>query len=532
MRRKRNTALLTDQVRTKLMGKCVTAVVTEAFINGLPFNKTEIVFESTNLANYASNVIDKMNPSILLDRAMESTKNNYKANLYVQNLKTAIESVVDSATTRIVHESLSSDNSPQEIVAHAKLNSDETEKFVKASKQSGTDAVAKLVKDKMIDMIKDEKSSYEAEQKLRSEVKDVIKQESEDLRNSMTDDMPEDNALESYMNLVLSPTDARSHISVFSKMQDVCMESILHSNEEYYGEIPYETMEKITLESTFPYFDLSNRSLMEELNTMIIVTESANEYCDEEEMKHKKKKIAKTAFICSICIMTLLETLKTMHLAKPELADVKNFVDDATTVKKIVKTSLHNVEDKVSNVVSDVKKSVALGSFNTLEIEQAKESLEKVKGILEKMPVVESEIPRKNRIINKINSALEAITTNDDNSSIPITGSFVNRLREENITNLDHSVKLISQKPIVRDIQISLRSDLKCDENSKVDVEIKGNDASGACVATYMCQIHALPEFGTTVAEVVRECANYCDLGPKAVKMYFTDSGYSVPLKG
>lgn len=528
---RRNTVLLTNQVRDKLMSKCITAVVAEAFINALPFSKDELAAESANIAKYTSNVIDKMHPETLLDRAMESTKDNQKAHLYVQNLKDAIESVVDPATRRIVQESFSIDNVAPEIVAKAKLNSDETEKFINASKHAGTDAVSKLVKDKMIDVIKDERNAYETEAKLREEIKEVIKQESDGLKNSAIPS--EDNAFESYLNLVLAPTDARRHISVFSKMQDVCMEAIMHSTEEYDGEIPYATMEQITLESTFPYFDLSNRSLMDELNALIVVTESAIDAdCAGEMLEAKKKKVAKTAFICSICIMTLLETLKTMHLAKPELADVKNFVDDVTTVKNIAKTSLQNVEDKVGAVITDAKKSVALGAYNTLELAQAKESLEKVKGMLEKMIVTESETNRRDRIITKINSALESMNDKKETDNTTVTGHFVNRLREENLANLEHAIKLIAQKPFVQTVQISLRSDLKCNENSKVDVEIKGTDASGACVATNMIAIHALPEFGATVAEVIRDCANYCDLGPKAVKIYFTDTGYAVPLKG
>ena len=129
---KRNTSLLTEQVRTKLMNKCVTAIITEAFINSLPFGKEELANESANMARYAANVIGKMHPDTLISRAMEATKHDQKAHLYVQNLKEAVESIVDIATKRIVQESLSSENVAPEIVAQAKLNSDETEKFVQA----------------------------------------------------------------------------------------------------------------------------------------------------------------------------------------------------------------------------------------------------------------------------------------------------------------------------------------------------------------------------------------------------------------
>lgn len=524
---KRNMSLLTDQVRSKLTGKCTTAVITEAFINALPFDKTELANESVNLSKYAARVIEKMHPDSILENAIESTINDSKANLYVSNLKNAINSVVEIATQRIVQESACTEETTPEIIANTRLNSDETEKIVAASKQSGTDAVAKLVKEKMINVIKDEKSAYEISTKIREEIKDVIKKERDDLRATLE----EDDAIESYLNLVLEPTDARNHISVFSKMQDVCMEAIMHSTEEYSGEIPYATIEKITLESTFPMFDLSNKDLIEDLNSMLIVTESLKE-CSDAELAEKKGKVAKTAFICTICIMTLLETLKTMHLAKPELADIKNFVNDSTTIKNLTKVNLANVEDKVNAVINDSKKSVAMGSYNLVELSQAKESLEQAKGLIEKIDATGAEDVRKTRIINNINSALTTINTTKSSDDKSISGHFTNRLKEENLSSLEHGISLLSKKPIVREIRIYLRSDLKCGDKSKVDVELRGLDSSGGTVAIYNISIHALNEFGETVAEVIRDCANYCDLGAKPVSMYFTDSGYVVPVKG
>ena len=519
---KRNVMLLTNQVREKLMGKCTTAIITEAFINALPFDKNEISNQSSNFSRYATNVIATMHPDKLLDNAMESTKSNQQAHLYVQNLKTAVESVVETATKRIIQEAMHTETPTPEIVAQAKLNDDETMKFVNASKHSGTDAVAKLVKDKMIDVIKEEKDAYETAAKLREEVREIIKSEQEDLKSDS------DEAFESYLNLVLDPTDARNHISVFSKMQDVCMEAILHSSEKYDGEIPYDTMEKITLESTFPFFDLSNRTLIDELNTMLIVTESAiDSECIDDD---KKKKVAKTAFICTICIMTLLETLKTMHLAKPSLANVKAFVEDPTNLKSLIKTDLKNVEDKVVDVVSDVKKSAALGSYNAVELEQAKESLEEVRGLLENMQVSETESVRKNRIMNQINSALEAIKPTTESDTNIITSYFVGRMKDENISALEHAVNIISRKPIVDSIKINLRSDKKCENGSTVALEACGLDATGRCVSTYMMNINSIPDLGKTVAEVVTECVSYCNLGNKPVQMYFTDKGYGVKL--
>ena len=59
---KRNTALLADQVRNKLTNKCLTAIVAEAYVNSLPFDKFEVIMEAGNFAEYVSGVVSKMHP--------------------------------------------------------------------------------------------------------------------------------------------------------------------------------------------------------------------------------------------------------------------------------------------------------------------------------------------------------------------------------------------------------------------------------------------------------------------------------------
>ena len=524
---KRNVALLTDQVRNKLTGKCLNAIVTEAFINALPFDKKEVANEVASLSKYSARVINKMHPENILNKALEANMSNREHQLYISNLKNSIDDVVESATKRIVNEAFLDDTPTPDVIAQAKLNEDETEKLVNASKQAGTDAVAKLVKDKMIQVIKDEKNAYETAAKLRAEVKDVIKSETEDLKT-----IEEDDVLESYFNMVLDPTDVRNHISVFSKMQDMCMEAVMHSTESYDGEVPYDTLEKITLESTFPFFDLSNRPLIEELKSMTIVTESVTECDNEEELQKKKKKIAKTAFICSICIMTLLETLKTMNLVKPTLTEVKQFVDEPTTAKSMTNVNLAKIDNKVSDVINDSKKYIAMGAFDSTEVVQVKESLEQAKNILTSMSIsTESDVTSRDKIIEKIDAALTKMNIPVPEKPVEI-GHFLARYKDENLTNIEHGVNIIAKKPLVQEVFINVKSDIKCAEKCKVNVELKGMDASNKPIAEYTVEIHALPEFGETLVDVIKDSANYCDFGPKPVKLYFTDKGYSIPAKG
>ncbi len=528
---KRNTVLLTDQVRKNLMGKCTTAIITEAFINALPFNKNDVAYEFENFAKYANNVISTMHPETLIDRALESSKSNLDATRYLKSLKDAVESVVEPATRRIIDENANSDKSTSEIIAETKLNDKDTQQFINASKQSGNSAVANLVKKKVIDTIKEEKDSYEEAAKIRKDIKQIIKDEGSDLKTKLEDSPKE--TLESYFDLVLSPTDVRDHISVFSKMQDICIEAFSHTSEKY-NEIPFKTIEKITLESTFSYFDLSSRSINDALESMMIVTESINDDTPESEIEEKKHKIAKTAFICTICIMTLLETLKTMHLAKPSINDVKNFVEKNTNINDIKNIKLAELDDKVDNVIDETKKSIAMGAtYNILELNSAKEALSKVKHVLEEFNVSDSDVEDKNRIIEKISSTITTIDSVNDDKKVTLPtdhGFFTTRLKNENISNLEHMINLIGNKPIVREIIINVNSNIDCTNNTDINLEITGLGINSQPVATSMIRMHVSPEFGNCIAEIIKDTFNYGKIGDKPVYIYFIDKGYKVPL--
>lgn len=563
---KRNTALLAEQVRNKLTNKCLTAIVAEAYVNALPFDKFEVIMESGNFAEYVSGVVNKMHPEKMLDGALESTKNNGPANRFVRNLKASIDSIAKEATDRIVLECKDTDMTNPEIVEQAKLDKKETEKLVKASRSAGTSAVSKIVKDNMINVIKDEKTAYEEEAKVKEEVKDMIKSQKDellaarseiegpttsdaDMMDSANDtgsepDKPvnddeslevDENAFESYARVVLVPTDARSHISLFSRLQDICIESIMHSNEVYDGEVPFKTMEKITLESTFDYFDLKQRTMKEELDSLTtIATEAAGEDCPEGV---SKEEAIKTSFICTICIMTLFEVLKTMHLKKPTVEDVRKIVDSKTDLSKLSNVSLKNVEDKVNEIVSSANKSVAMGAFAAAEAEEAKESLVNVKNIIGEINVSGDEIQRKSRILSKIDTAIEAIVVDNVGIKGPVKGytersAFEMRLHEENRCNLMTAVNRLIAKPMVREVRIEVNSADRCSENANIQVAFIGVDASGMKVNYDYQTFHAVSITGNnveTVAELIKQSAEGCDFS-KPVLIYFIDKGYTVPL--
>ncbi len=555
---KRNKMLLTSQVYNTLMGDAVSMVVTEAFLDALPFNNKAIARESDGLGRYCYNVVRKMHPETLIDRAIETTTNPLRLD-FLLNLKEGLSAVVEAATNRIVNSECLSTESTPEILRKAALEEKEINDIMVASKKAGTDAVGEIAKKKLLDTIRDEREAFQRSEKLNREIKDVIKDEAQELRDSLNEDdevevsAPEeapvdtesndstatdesermDESLDSYFRVVLNAIDPRKPISFFSRLQDVCMENLLYSNETPKYEIPFTTLEKITLESTLPYFDLSQRSLVDEMKALQISMESAVECenMDPEDRAHKIHKIAKTSMICSICILTLLEVLKTMNLQTPDLDMVKNFVNKNTNVQNASDMDIERIEKRVDDATDGVRKCVALGALSADETAAAKESLMTVKKILESMTVPTAKEPVRSRMINKITQAIEC-SLQEPEREIRMDPTSV-RIREDNIAALEHAIKLLSRRVDVNSVNICVESDTHMgNDNESITLRATGLDRRGTPATEHFFNFTPAKFLGDNIADALRECAGYCDIkvGHKPINIYFADQGYSVPL--
>jgi hypothetical protein len=149
--------LVSDQVRNKLFDLTLTSFITEAFIRSLPFDTSDIATESKNLINYSKSVVNAMQPSKLLKEALEASSNNINTNVFLKDLSKIVSEIAEEGTARIMTEAVSSEMSATDIVNKASLEPIDTNKLLEASKKAGIPAVAEIVKDKVIQTIKDEK---------------------------------------------------------------------------------------------------------------------------------------------------------------------------------------------------------------------------------------------------------------------------------------------------------------------------------------------------------------------------------------
>lgn len=545
-----NRNILRSQLTNKLKGKCVAYLGTRAFMNALPFDETEVVIQSDNFANYAKVVMESLHPESLLDKAIVYAEKagNSAAVTYLRDTNMAIESIVKDAVNRIICENATSDSTTPEIVKQAKLDESEMERLVNASKSNGLGQVGDIIKDKVIDTIKTEKAEYERAEKLKDEISEVLNASKDD-----TDlgDLNDDASLESYYSTTLQVTDPRDHISFFSKLQDICMEALLHSETDEDSEINFRVIEKVTLESTFSMFDRSNMSIADKIASMTIVTESigdipchsGNAMSTDAIKADKAKKLAKIAFICTICITTMLETLKTMHLAKPTMEEVQKFVSGRTDVTKIsnLADNVSALEPQIKQNLDEVRKSVALGSMTEYELSEVRENLTNLKSSIEKIPTENADIKTKNKkteyltkvteAIHMVNSKISAMEDAANALNEPLSGEL-SRRKEENIVALEKISKSMCRKPTVESIVIRLDGSMKStDKLNTITLEAHGLNHSNEVIDHQTFNLHLLDRFGVNAADIVQESAKLAALGNRPIYLYFTDTQYSVPVE-
>lgn len=582
---KTNTRLVEKQIRDRLSGICLSAIITEAFINSLPLNKENVNQHKHEFANYSASVIKRLHPETLLDRAIEQAEPYSKGYRYLTNLKSDIDEVVDSAMEKI---SLDKYSSP-DVLNEIKLDKEDVKKLVKASKSSNSTAVSKIVKDKVIKTIKNEKDAYEKAEKVKEDIKDMIldadkkdKEKEENTEDEISIASPEaeeqgddkdiekiskdkaelksgdqgdstnpkeienmkkdikatededsedelgdkDSALDSYLRIVLDPTDAREHVSFFSKLQDTCMESLIYSTEEY-DEVPFKTMKKITLESTLPIFDNSNVSINSQLESLALISEGALCISNEEKCD-RASKCAQPAFISSICILSLLETLKTTHLINVTIPQVRDFVDSHTLAKSVGMENLTAIESYIDNTAKELKNGVKKEIVNEANLEDLKKGLTSLKNNLNNIKMSDRESEKRSSIINKIDDMIAY--------DIPATESNeweyrLNRYHEENLAALEHAIKLITNRPNVYSARIAVESYKPNKEVTSKFVTIDGYDRNNNKVCDYGFNINAHSTFGSTLGEIIMESASYTDIGNKPVYINYINEGYMLPLK-
>jgi hypothetical protein len=506
-----NKNLLEEALINKFSNKLLKGVVFEAFFRALPLNKEDLLYEIYDMQDYSDYVMEALDSETLLDRAIESCKDKNGLKM-LNNLKSNIRESAIEATFRVMESiDTNEENSLKDVVDEADFTPQEINKFQSKGSNLSIKEIANIISDKVIKAIKGERNEYEENEQLkdkissaladangtdefkgdkdtREDIEDIVHQDEKEYEDEEkeveedsekvksfeenqedVDEYIEDGSLDSLMDIILNKTEARNYISFFSRVQDVCLEGILNTNEVYV-EIPYNLIAKITTESTIDVFDKNKISVLDQLDTMSIVSESYHEDCSNEHFKEHMK----TAMICAIVIYTMFETLKTMRLMNPHADKIRKFIDSPNNLRDAMHHDKIALEDRLNREISDVKK-LALKATDSVGVSRYIDYFNEVRDKLDKLPDeykdtkeelsmnIESVIDMLNKKIDTLNREPEMIEES----------SFEKRDREINVASFNSIARTYGKKPNVSEIRLVL--DPANESNGIVDIELRND---------------------------------------------------------
>ena len=143
----------------------------------------------------------------------------------------------------------------------------------------------------------------------------------------------QNDAFESFMESIAGKNYRDKHATVFSRLQELAYESILSTTERY-TEIPFDTMGIITRQNTFGKFKSHWSKSVESM--MDSIGRYAFESTGIDVPPLVKEEQLNSALLTASIIYTFFETLNSMNLYCPKLAEIKQFVDETLPIESRV----------------------------------------------------------------------------------------------------------------------------------------------------------------------------------------------------
>ena len=514
-----NPAILSQRVHNKLEKACLTAIVTETFMQALPFTTEDVYRDAKKYTSYVNTIMESLHCEGMLSKAMKANAGDPNAMNLLSSMKEAIESAVIPATNRIVTEATAnnSDNI-NEVVDKTAFTDSEKKRLTEKTNEINIKTISEIIKKKVVDTIKDEKEAYDAALKLKSDIK-------ANLQDALGESAP---SLESYMDTVLQKGDPRDHISFFSRLQDTCMESLVQmetpeslQNSE---NVSLECLVNTTINSTLKSFDKNVLSLDDSLTILSKAIESVDLIPNDAN----KDAYAQKSLIMSVIITTIMETLKTMRLWTPSLAELKEFIDSPTASN----TPAQNLGNKVHDELQNTKKMLANPNMNKDELSAAlgcfNQMKAKISGISEEV------LPNKDSLIKEITEAATliegAIAQESAGNDSDGMDYWTTRAREANVAEFDRIARVMFRNPSTKKVQIICESESPMQKENKV--VIRGLSDIGSITDQISACITMAPAFKTLVDELKTAC-KFSKMGDYASQseIYFPDKCRAMSLE-
>lgn len=426
-----NSAVYQSSASYKLLNTTFAAIVNEAFINALPFNRYDMSEENERtLGEYTQKVVESFGGFDSLTYAMNNEKDPAKKQFLMD-----IRNICLETTNQAVSRVSSSKKITQEDMVAPTLDKKEYAEYVEKADKLDLDRVAEIVKEKVLKTLDEEKEARERNDEVNQALKEAIaaqdekakEEESEDeddetdeedteekdTKGKKTDDEEDDDedqedeseeddeeesddeddseeedseksskskkddkesdkdkATESYLSLLSGSALRRPdhHKSLFNTILNKAMEQIVATEAVAYMDTDEISKDRI--------LDLTLESTLPNTFTYKPSSDRAlnfvmNYTTSQKLNKEERQTVIESALVDATIAYTMLETLHTMNLIKPGVMDVKAATESYTPINRKYDSMRSTVSGYVMESIRNARPHFGATKFekmDTLEV--------------------------------------------------------------------------------------------------------------------------------------------------------------------
>ena len=441
-----NNAVYQSSASYKLLNTTFAAIVNEAFMDALPFNRLDMSEENERtLAEYTLKVVESFGGFDTLTYAMNNEKDPAKK----QFLSDMRDVCLETANRVISRVSSGKKEIAREDMVAPTLDKKEYAEYVEKADKLDLDRVAEIVKEKVLKTLDEEREARARNDEVNQALKEAIasqdeefdhsddemedeedtdeedtSKEDEDEEDSEEDSDSEDeedeedekkdkgekkddssdedgddlDATESFLTRISGSALRRpdQHKSFFNSILNKAMEQIVATENVAMmdsDEIAKDRILDLTLESTLPYTFITKTSPDRALNFVMSYTNS------QKLNKDERKTVVESALVDATIAYTMIETLHTMNLVKPSVMDLKAVTEAYNPIQR-------KYNDMKSIVASSVAQTIrnSRPRFNMTKYEK----IDALESGIENLTKLNQSIPTDDPYFDKSHQALSS----------------------------------------------------------------------------------------------------------------------------
>lgn len=545
--------ILRARLVTKFENIGLHEIVNECFMNALPFGKENTKPYERQLYDYSKSILKSVGGYKTLTHAMESVTDPMGLSL-LKKIDGICHSMAMEAADRVVADSDLKEGNLSDIVDNAAFTQQEIDRFIDKADSVDTDDVAQIVKDKTIAVIKDEQEAYDKDEELQEALREEAAKitgddglsdpggdedddsddgdgdfNDDDLPEGDTDgdkigdgsdlDDPSDQAVESYLDIILdNKTAPRKYTSLFQKMQDICLEAMLNTSEEY-SEIPFGALTDVTTKGAMEAFGCVDCDTSAYRNdaTILSAMESLSRFggSSQEKSREELAACANNATSAAVIMYTAMETLNTLYLVQPSQKAIQEMCSHKSMVSEIKKQETGKILAGMESCISDLNRTIRLAT-NVNTVKTCKERLASYRTAIESL---EESVPVSGDAQKLIQAADDCQTVADNREAIlteekpPVTLPYYMQIEKDaNVAEFNRvDSNYVTPNPDISEVVVKMpptSGNLKIDDDNatgQIALELILKKQDKTPVTESFIQINRRKEYGQTLEQVIQE---------------------------